>query len=54
MNPYTALTVVLTVMFSSIAVNGYFNRQAEVACYTVADTTAKLAICKGVTYKEQQ
>lgn len=54
MNPYTALTIVFTVMFSAVAVNNYFNRQAEAACYTVADTPAKLAICKGATYKEQQ
>ena len=54
MNPYTAVTLVFAIMFFSITAGEYFKRQSEAACFAVADTPAKLAICKGASYKEQQ
>jgi hypothetical protein len=54
MNPYTALAILFAALFSYLAVAHYSKSQSEVACFAVADTPAKLAICKGASYKEQQ
>lgn len=55
MNEYTALTLILVVTFFAATVSDYYKRQSEAACFAVADTRAKLAICKGLPYtKEDQ
>ena len=54
MNQYTAVAIIFTTLFISIAANNYYTRKSEMACFSVADTPAKLAICKGASYKEQQ
>lgn len=49
MNQTTAVA-----MFAFLAYTGHLNLKVKESCYAVTDTTAKLAICKGVSYKEQQ
>lgn len=54
MNPYISLAIIFAALFSYLAVVHYSKSQSEAACFAVADTPAKFAICKGASYKEQQ
>ena len=54
MNPHTAAAILFAALFFSMAASHYFESQSEIACFAAADTPAKLAICKGASYKEQQ
>ena len=53
MHTNTAITIILVFMFIFIGFIVYFDYKSKAACYAVADTQAKLTICKGTTYKEQ-
>ena len=54
MKPHTAAAVLFAALFFSMAASHYSESQSEIACFAVADTPAKLAVCKGDSYKEQQ
>ena len=53
MNQTTAVVILAISMFIYLSYAAYLGTETRTSCYAVADTPAKLAICKGVSYKEQ-
>lgn len=54
MKQTTAVAILIISMFSYLSYAAYLGNETKAACFAVADTPAKLAICKGASYKEQQ
>ena len=54
MNQTTAVVILAISMFIYLSYAAYLDKETRTSCYAIADTPAKLAICKGASYKEQQ